>query len=569
MIVLAPVHVLVDPASRERFSAVPGYRPCERVPPASDLEPFVCDPRVMPGSVPADRSYPWIVLVRGNDAAQTLDWLERGADEVFVDKDEPDIARHLAPVIRSAAVRRAAQRRTRASERSYRAMVESALDVLTLIDDLGTILYESPSILPMLGHDPAALVGRNALEFVHPGDRARILKLLGEGRSIARFEATAEYRFLHADGTWRSVESRAVNRLGEPGIDAIVVVTRDVHDRRATEQRLRDSEIRFRTLFEQSPEAVFVESHDGRVLDANPQACRLHDADREWLVGRSVLELVPERFVGTVAGEFPRVVDGTLARGEGWSLTRTGKEVPVEFSVGHIEWSGEPALLLHVRDISRRRATESLLRLLGSHQQGRIEAERARMAREVHDVLGQSLTALKFDAARIAQSAERAVASDLEVLTSELDRTLSIVRRIAADLRPGILDDLGLTAAVEWLARRFGERTGLPCVVAGTVEGVPLDPDRSIALFRVVQELLTNVARHADAKTVAIGLSSDADTLRIRVEDDGRGFDHGAPASNAHLGLLGMRERLGPWGGTLAYERVEPSGTRALITLPL
>lgn len=447
MIVLAPVHVLVDLAQRPRFSALPGYRECTSPPPALSLEPFVCDPDLLKENVPGDRSYPWIVLMRRENRSHTLGWLERGADEVFVDSGEDDLVERLGPVVEVAATRRAVQRRMRASERSYRVMVDSALDVTTLLDDLGVILYESQSIKPMLGYEPQALVGRNALEFVHPGDRARILQLILDGRRIPRFEATAQYRFLHANGSWLTVESRAINLLGEPGMDAIVIVT---------------------------------------------------------------------------------------------------------------------------RDISELRATESLLRQLGSHQQERIEAERSRIAREVHDVLGQSLTALKFDAARLARSADPAdTAKGLETLSTELDRTISIVRRIASDLRPGILDDLGLTAAVEWLARRFEDRTGVKCDVAGSAEKATLDAERSIALFRVVQELLTNVARHANATSTAIRFTVDPGRLTVIVDDDGGGFNHAAVGAQTHLGLLGMRERLIPWGGSLRYESLAPTGTRAIVSMPI
>ena len=447
MIVLAPVHVLVDASRRPRFSALPGYRECTGAPLVLSVEPFVCDPDLLKESIPGDRSYPWIVLLRRESRSDTLTWIERGADEIFVDSGEGDLAKRLGPVIEAAASRRNVQRKIRASERSYRIMVDSALDVTTLIDDLGVILYESPSIRPMLGYEPQVLVGRNALEFVHPGDRARILQLILDGRTVPRFEATTQYRFMHANGSWLTVESRAVNLLGEPGMDAIVIVT---------------------------------------------------------------------------------------------------------------------------RDISELRATESLLRQLGSHQQGRIEAERARIAREVHDVLGQSLTALKFDAARLARSTDPALtAQGLESLSVELDRTISVVRRIASELRPGILDDLGLTAAVEWLARRFVDRTGVGCLVAGSAERATLDSDRSIALFRVVQELLTNVARHAHATSTAIRIATDSGRLTLFVEDDGEGFDYDAVGAEPHLGLLGMRERLAPWGGSLRYEGLSPHGTRAVVTMPL
>ncbi|NNE69241.1 MAG: PAS domain S-box protein [Rhodothermales bacterium] len=514
------------------------------------------------------------------------------------------------------------------------------------------------------------------------------MKLLGEGRDIESMKVTAQYRFRHKNGTWRVVESKAVNLLHDRAVQSIVVVSRDVTEReealeslKASEGRLaalldatpdayvlvdaegvyrdvhvptgyptaarpddlvgknltdalpphlaekalevarkvlesnepagfdysidiegvthyrearvvpfsselvlsvqRDitdriqaleqvikSESRFRTLFEASPDAIFIESVEGQVLDANPAACQLHGCDREWLIGKRVTELVPARLRDDVQRSFSKIVSGEMIRGEGLSLRRDGSVVPVEFSVGRTVHEDREVLLLHVRDISIRREQEALIQKLARYRQTAIERERARISREVHDVLGQSLTGLRFDASRISRKLEGPLSAEVEAMTGAIDAVIDDVRRIASELRPGILDDLGIGAAVEWQTKAFAKRTGLEPHLA-IERGIRMDSRPGIALFRVLQELLTNVARHANASEVKVSLRTSGDTVHLEVVDNGVGLDRqGGQDDRVALGLMGIRERLQPWNGTLQLLNVPTGGTRARVTVP-
>jgi signal transduction histidine kinase len=217
-------------------------------------------------------------------------------------------------------------------------------------------------------------------------------------------------------------------------------------------------------------------------------------------------------------------------------------------------------------------ASRAQLRALFLHLQSAREEERKHVAREIHDELGQALTVLKMDASwlqrHLAGKAAPALAK-LRAMLELIDGTVRKVQQLSAALRPGLLDDLGLRAALEWQAEEFAQRTGLPCELAFCPEEIALDPDRSLALFRVFQEALTNVYRHARASRVRASLEVREGRAVLEVRDDGRGITPQESASPRALGLIGMRERLYPWGGELEIQGLPRQGTSLRVRLPL
>jgi signal transduction histidine kinase len=200
------------------------------------------------------------------------------------------------------------------------------------------------------------------------------------------------------------------------------------------------------------------------------------------------------------------------------------------------------------------------------------EEERTAVAREIHDVLGQTLTALKMDVswvgARSPADAPPAVRQKLTAMSGLIDDTIVTVRRLATSLRPGVLDDLGLTAAVEWQAQEFEQRTGIRCVLRATVDDETLDPHVSTALFRILQESLTNVARHSRASLVTVTLEDSGTDLVLEVRDDGVGIPPAAAANTRSIGLAGMRERAQLAGGGLSISGTPGVGTTVRAQVP-
>jgi signal transduction histidine kinase len=213
------------------------------------------------------------------------------------------------------------------------------------------------------------------------------------------------------------------------------------------------------------------------------------------------------------------------------------------------------------------------LRELSSHLQATREEERSRMSREIHDELGGSLTGLKMDVSRLAKNADSLTADELReragAMSSLIDATVQMVRRIASDLRPGILDDFGLAAAIEWQLQDFCTRAGLEYEYQSNADDLPLDPASSIAVFRLFQETLTNVARHAQATRVTARLECGPDGLVLQVRDNGRGIRASEIDNSKSLGLIGMRERVQQINGQLSITGAPGEGTTVLIRVPL
>jgi signal transduction histidine kinase len=222
-----------------------------------------------------------------------------------------------------------------------------------------------------------------------------------------------------------------------------------------------------------------------------------------------------------------------------------------------------------------RKELEEQLRGLSARVESVREEERTGIAREIHDQLGQGLTALKLDLAWIARRAEAPGGLDPDALVAKVsamsqmtDDVLDQVRRISAELRPGVLDDLGLLAALEWQGRQLEERTGLICAVRSNVGDERFGSELSTAVFRIFQEALTNVARHADATHVEVSLELRDGWIRLDVKDDGKGISPETAGNPKALGLVGIRERARRIGGTATISGANGAGTTVSVRVP-
>jgi signal transduction histidine kinase len=221
------------------------------------------------------------------------------------------------------------------------------------------------------------------------------------------------------------------------------------------------------------------------------------------------------------------------------------------------------------REVAENARGREAYRMLAGRLQAVREEERAHLARELHDELGQALTAIKIGLGSAVQRVRRSepgiALQKLDEASRNADDTIRVVRRMAADLRPPLLDQIGLAAAVEAYAEELQKRSGLEVSVEATPEQLPLNPEQSMALFRIVQESLTNVVRHAKASAATIGLRRIHNALTLTISDNGRGFRRTAGS----LGLLGMEERARLIGAVLSIGSAPGSGTAVTVTLPL
>ena len=220
----------------------------------------------------------------------------------------------------------------------------------------------------------------------------------------------------------------------------------------------------------------------------------------------------------------------------------------------------------------RLRESEENLRALTARLRSVREDEQIRIAREIHDELGQALTGLKMDLTWLSgklPADEKPLLKKIKSMFRLIDETIRSVRKIASGLRPDLLDEVGLAAAIGWQARDFQLRTGIRCNVTLPPDSDGLDQERSTAVFRIFQEVLTNVARHANATRVDVFMRQDADTLTLEVQDNGRGITAAEMRGSKSLGLLGMRERVLLFSGKLDINGSRGRGTQVTVSLPL
>ncbi len=235
------------------------------------------------------------------------------------------------------------------------------------------------------------------------------------------------------------------------------------------------------------------------------------------------------------------------------------------------------ALAENAERLERTRAEEKLqrshdqLRALTGHLQFVREEERTRIAREVHDELGQSLTGLRLDLAWLAGefNGARKPKEKIKFMSAQIDATIQSIRRIATELRPGVLDSLGLVAAIEWQAAEFQQRTGIKCELHVEVAETMWARDFTTACFRIFQETLTNISRHANATRVVVRLAQSGHDLLLTVHDDGRGITAKAIAHSGSIGLMGMQERAAQLGGDVAFTGSPEAGTTVTLRVPL
>jgi PAS domain S-box-containing protein len=388
----------------------------------------------------------------------------------------------------------------------------------------------------------------------------------------------------HVDtGTWRhrrkdgavlevEVSSDAAVWLGRP---ARLVVAHDVTQQRRTDRM-------FRRAVESAPHGALIVARDGTILLANPRVERIFGYRTGELTGRAVEVLLPGALRDGHRGHRASFWTDPRERamGAGRDLTglhQDGREVPVEIGLTPIETDEGPAVFASVVDVTERHraearlreALEAVRRLAAGLERAR-EAERTRIARELHDELGQALTGLKMDLAWVRPRVpdDPALRERVRAMLDLADATVAVVRRIAGELRPGVLDDLGLAAAMRWQARQFEQRASVRVVVEAA-ELPDLDPERATALFRIFQETLTNVARHAAATVVHARVALEDDAVVLTVADDGRGITPDeARGRTGSLGVLGMRERAEAWGGGVAIEGLSGRGTTVTVRLP-
>jgi PAS domain S-box-containing protein len=481
----------------------------------------------------------------------------------------------LVVYARDATQRRRAEDALRESEARFRQMAETIDEVVWMRDaERGHLLYVSPAYEAIWGRTCRSLYEqpRSWLEAVHPEDRDRVaalfVPLAGDGGG------EAEYRVVRPDGSVCWVLDRAFAVRDEGGrVYRHVGLAKDVTERHQAEESLRRSEGRLRRFFEAAFEGLVIHA-GGLILDANQAAADLFGCPVAALVGRPVLEFAAPESHDEIRR---RILGGDEAPYEAVALRADGSPFPIELRGKGLDYHGRPARVTAVRDITERKRAEAALReyaqrlqLLSRRLLGVQEEERRRLARELHDEVAQVLIGLNYTlelGRRSARGQRKATLAQAQALVQELARQ---VRDTSLLLRPSMLDDLGLEPALVWHCGRYTEQTGVRVELERAGLGRRLPAEVETAAYRVVQEALTNVARHAGVDRAVARVRAEGDRLHIAVEDQGAGFDAEAVlAAATGGGLSGMEERVALLGGRLAVASAPGAGTRLTVDLPL
>ncbi len=463
---------------------------------------------------------------------------------------------------------------------SPRRLVERALDAERGID-----------LWMTAGGDPRAIVSVEATT-----DEALASPNLMRRTDVLNFGGTVLTLAYSADGRPSATGAqRAAGTVLAAGLIASIAFAALAHalmrGRSGASSRGSLNEARMMGIIRSSMEAIITIDEQQTVVIFNPMAEQVFGVSAMEAIGAPLSRFIPERFRAAHAKHVDQFgVTGVSERQMGrqrvlFGLRANGEEFPIEASISQIRDASGKLYTVMLRDITERLRAENALkqsreelRELSANLQNVREEEKTRIARELHDDLGQQLTALKMDLSVVEQQLrvpgraqpDEGMQSHLQGMRRLIDATVASVRRIAADLRPVMLDDLGLVPAIEWLANDFTNRYGIDVERHIETGGLTFTSAGATTLFRIVQEALTNVARHADATRVALRLDVEDGFCVLRVADNGRGAAPGGPAhEDKSFGLIGIRERAHMLGGTVTIDTALACGFSITVALPL
>lgn len=491
-------------------------------------------------------------------------------------------ASHLAAI---AIERKRAEKRLLESEQRYREIFDNSLDALFLLevgeDGRFRAIEVNPALEHSMGKGRVELVGKTVEEMFPPQAAARIIakyhRCVESGLPIDE-EVELDLSYERLTFHFTLIPVRGTCGHGK----RIIGIVRDITERKRAERILHTREQEFRTLIENSPDVIVRFNQEGQRIYCNPAYEKLYGIAADEVVGTALTH--KSYLPATLSARYHEGILEILRTGEPAAIETSWTKASGEKVIQHVrvvpefdQYGQVISIITIARDISTLKETErrlkeshTQLRKLSSYRETAREEERKRIAREIHDELGQQLTALRMGISllRLQFGEDNPLLVErVRALKALTDETIQVVRNVATSLRPAALD-MGLASALEWLVTEFSQHTGIPCRLEAPAARLALDDERATAAFRVIQESLTNVARHAQASQVDICLERDTEDFLIEVRDNGKGCDPGHQLKGT-LGLLGMRERGHMLGGEVAIDSAPGQGTCVRVRIPI
>ena len=525
----------------------------------------------------AAKDVPIVVLTGIEDESLGVRLIQAGAQDYLVKGSVtgPLLVRSL----RYAVERKRAEEELSESEARLRAILDNSPNLVFLKDTQGRYLHINRQFERAFHISREAIAGKTDKD-VFPAEQAAAFRV----NDLKVFQAGVPLEFeevaLYDDGPHTSIVSKFPLYGGDGKPYALCGITTDITQRKAMEKALQQAEEKYRDIFDNAVEGIFQSTPSGRYLSVNPALARMYGYES------------PEELMGGATDIAHKVyVDPDCREALTRLLERQGVVQGFEYEVrrrdGSTIWISESVRAVRdekgkvryyegtIEDITeRKRSEEELQQTLGQVRtlSRRLEVvredERTRIARELHDELGVRLTCLKMDLSRLNDASRPKLEEKVLSMIEQVDTTIAAVQGLVAELRPGVLDDLGLVAAIEWQCRDFERRSGIRCLVDSSEEDIPLDSAKATAAFRICQEALTNVVRHARAKEIRVHLDTLDRELLLEIHDDGQGILPEKVTDAGSLGLLGMRERAAAVGGALQIVGLRGQGTTVTLRLP-
>ena len=448
------------------------------------------------------------------------------------------------------------------------------------------IAYVSENVI-QFGYTPEELLtGKTLLSsIVYPEDLHRVAQEVSGYSQSGVNEFNQEYRIVTKSGDVRYVDDRSwIRRDNEGKITHYQGIMLDITKRKLSEEAVHKSEEKFYKTFHNSPDAITItRTSDGSFIDVNESFYRISGYVEEEVIGRSSVDLnfwvSPEdraRYISILKKE-KQVLDFETA------FRKKNGELRDFLLAGEvIELNGEPCIIGILRDITERKREEEEIKrsrvelhLLSTHLQDVREEERKSLAREMHDEIGQILTSIKMNLSFLRRQVEagekkikiKELDKEIQSMSEMVDHAVVRVRKIITELRPELLDKLGLIPALEWFIEEFAKETKIKCEYKFKVQNLGINQHKKLAVFRIVQETLTNVARHANATKVKVSIKKTNHEIIVEIKDNGVGISDEKRKGENSFGLLGMRERATITGGTLEISGAEGKGTTVKLII--
>ncbi len=491
---------------------------------------------------------------------------------------ESDYSKVLVSII-DITERKHAEQAMRENEKLYRDLVENISELYFVCDEQGMVLYGSPNFYSETGYSQAEILGNPFLRMIAPDHRGRVLKFFRERARDGTIDTTFEFMARRKDGrlTWVEQSTRIIRDV-QGNVKEYRNVVRDVTKRKEAENELIAREKRFRALIEENFDVIVLLDGGGTIQYASPSVFRVLGYTPEELAGKNVFDVIHESDMEFTAAQMKSIVSepskpavGRLRvkrKNGAWCWVEgVGKNLLHDPSVS--------AIVANFRDVTERYVSEELMRQLPIRIINAQESERRRVARDLHDSVNQILSSVKFRMESIEEKVRRkdeSLKRDVAGASMFLEKAMNEVRRISRNLRPSELDDLGVVPAVRSMCEEFKEVTKIDVNLTFSRFPQKLSPELEVTMYRIIQEALSNVAKHSEATRLTIRCSKENSLLKIKIKDNGRGSDRQTlPVDSPRytgMGLLNMKERAAFVGGTVSVQSSPKRGMEIDVQLP-